>query len=394
HRSATAAGSTGPVVRSAKSRSASEPSGSGPTATTRSPGTASRSRLVASTVTVGHAASSRSTKPAAASTTCSQLSRTSRQRPRASRPAIAASSGCWGPSATPSAAATACGTESSRAGTRSTNAPPNGNAAASTTTTASRVLPTPPGPVSVTSRCSASAASTSSRSAARPTNDVRATGRPTTPPGGGASPASGPTSAASSLRSATPYLRSSDETWPSTVRTDRCRRRAIWALDSCAPTAASTSASRPVTSTGWGTGPSWPNSRWRWPPPALVTGGHRGLPRSGAGPRAVHHGLHDPDDEGAPMTVPSLPKSAELNARLHAVVPGGAHTYAKGDDQYPQDLAPIISHGRGAHVWDVDGNQYIEYGSGLRAVSLGHAHPRILDAVRRELDKGSNFVRP
>src|SRR5690606_4641234 len=239
-----------------------------------------------------------------------------------------------------------------------------------------------------------SAASTSSRSAARPTNDVRATGRPTTPPGGGASPASGPTSAASSLRSATPYLRSSDETWPSTVRTDRCRRRAIWALDSCAPTAASTSASRPVTSTGWGTGPSWPNSRWRWPPPALVTGGHRGLPRSGAGPRAVHHGLHDPDDEGAPMTVPSLPKSAELNARLHAVVPGGAHTYAKGDDQYPQDLAPIISHGRGAHVWDVDGNQYIEYGSGRRAVSLGHAHPRILDAVRRELDTGSNFVRP
>lgn len=102
------------------------------------------------------------------------------------------------------------------------------------------------------------------------------------------------------------------------------------------------------------------------------------------------------DDEGAGMTrpVPSLPKSAELNERLHAAVPGGAHTYAKGDDQYPQDLAPIISHGRGAHVWDVDGNSYIEYGSGLRAVALGHAHPRITEAVRRELDRGSNFVRP
>ncbi|QYN34465.1 glutamate-1-semialdehyde 2,1-aminomutase [Pseudonocardia sp. DSM 110487] len=94
------------------------------------------------------------------------------------------------------------------------------------------------------------------------------------------------------------------------------------------------------------------------------------------------------------MTDPSLPKSAALNARLHAAVPGGAHTYAKGDDQYPQDLAPIISHGRGAHIWDVDGNEYIEYGSGLRAVSLGHAHPRVVEAVRRELDKGSNFVRP
>jgi glutamate-1-semialdehyde 2,1-aminomutase len=94
------------------------------------------------------------------------------------------------------------------------------------------------------------------------------------------------------------------------------------------------------------------------------------------------------------MTDPSLPKSAALNARLHAAVPGGAHTYAKGDDQYPENLAPVISHGRGAHVWDADGNEYIEYGSGLRAVSLGHAHPRVVEAVRNELDKGSNFVRP
>ncbi|MFC5231367.1 glutamate-1-semialdehyde 2,1-aminomutase [Pseudonocardia zijingensis] len=89
-----------------------------------------------------------------------------------------------------------------------------------------------------------------------------------------------------------------------------------------------------------------------------------------------------------------LPRSIALNERLHAVVPGGAHTYAKGDDQYPENLAPVISHGRGAHVWDVDGNRYIEYGSGLRAVSLGHAHPRVLDAVRAELTKGTNFVRP
>ena len=91
---------------------------------------------------------------------------------------------------------------------------------------------------------------------------------------------------------------------------------------------------------------------------------------------------------------PSLPRSAALNARLHAAVPGGAHTYAKGEDQYPEGLAPIMSHGRGAHVWDVDGNEYVEYGSGLRSVALGHAHPRVVEAVRRELDRGSNFVRP
>jgi len=89
-----------------------------------------------------------------------------------------------------------------------------------------------------------------------------------------------------------------------------------------------------------------------------------------------------------------LPLSSELNAHLHRMVPGGAHTYAKGDDQYPEGLAPVIAHGRGARVWDVDGNEYLEYGSGLRSVSLGHAHPRVIEAVRHELDRGTNFVRP
>jgi glutamate-1-semialdehyde 2,1-aminomutase len=87
-------------------------------------------------------------------------------------------------------------------------------------------------------------------------------------------------------------------------------------------------------------------------------------------------------------------RSIEASKHLHDTVPGGAHTYAKGEDQYPEGMAPVISRGRGAHVWDVDGNEFIEYGSGLRAVSLGHAHPRVLEAVRAQLDLGSNFVRP
>ena len=90
----------------------------------------------------------------------------------------------------------------------------------------------------------------------------------------------------------------------------------------------------------------------------------------------------------------SFSNSIAANKRLQDLIPGGAHTYVKGEDQYPEDMAPVISHGSGAHVWDVDGNEYIEYGSGLRAVSLGHAHPKVVEAVRRELDRGSNFVRP
>lgn len=87
-------------------------------------------------------------------------------------------------------------------------------------------------------------------------------------------------------------------------------------------------------------------------------------------------------------------KSNALGARMHRLIPGGAHTYAKGDDQYPQDMAPVIVRGKGSHVWDVDGNEFIEFGSGLRAVTLGHAYQAVIEAARRQLDHGSNFVRP
>lgn len=87
-------------------------------------------------------------------------------------------------------------------------------------------------------------------------------------------------------------------------------------------------------------------------------------------------------------------RSLEESLELARLVPGGAHTYAKGPDQYPADCAPIMSRGSGSRVWDVDGNEYVEYGSGLRSVILGHAHPHVVDAVRRQLADGTNFVRP
>lgn len=86
--------------------------------------------------------------------------------------------------------------------------------------------------------------------------------------------------------------------------------------------------------------------------------------------------------------------SAAAQARLHQVVPGGAHTYARGSDQYPEHMTPVLTHGLAAHVWDVDGNSYVEYGMGLRSVTLGHAYQPVLDAVRRVLQDGQNFTRP
>ena len=90
----------------------------------------------------------------------------------------------------------------------------------------------------------------------------------------------------------------------------------------------------------------------------------------------------------------SLERSRYWSERARALIPGGSHTYAKGDDQFPSLAPGVIVRGRGSHVWDADGNEYVEYGSGLRAVTLGHAYPEVVEAVRAELDRGTNFSRP
>jgi len=87
-------------------------------------------------------------------------------------------------------------------------------------------------------------------------------------------------------------------------------------------------------------------------------------------------------------------KSMELRERFHARIPGGAHTYAKGDDQYPENMAPIIASGQGCLLQDVDGNEFIEFGAGLRAVTLGHAYPSVVAAAHAQMLRGNNFVRP
>ena len=87
-------------------------------------------------------------------------------------------------------------------------------------------------------------------------------------------------------------------------------------------------------------------------------------------------------------------RSRAHQARAHRLIPGGAHTYAKGDDQMPEAMPVVIARGDGCAVWDVDGNPYIEYGMGLRAVTLGHAHPRVTAAAAAWLTRGTNFSRP
>jgi glutamate-1-semialdehyde 2,1-aminomutase len=87
-------------------------------------------------------------------------------------------------------------------------------------------------------------------------------------------------------------------------------------------------------------------------------------------------------------------KSGLVQARLHELIPGGAHTYARGSDQFPEDMTPVLVRGRGARVQDLDGNWLIEYGMGLRAITLGHGYEPVVSAVCEAAAEGVNFSRP
>lgn len=92
--------------------------------------------------------------------------------------------------------------------------------------------------------------------------------------------------------------------------------------------------------------------------------------------------------------ITNFTKSNLLRKKAASLIPGGAHTYSKGDDQFPQLSPHSIVRGKGARIWDVDGNEFIDWGMGLTSVILGHAYEPVLQVIKEELGNGVNFIRP
>jgi glutamate-1-semialdehyde 2,1-aminomutase len=81
-------------------------------------------------------------------------------------------------------------------------------------------------------------------------------------------------------------------------------------------------------------------------------------------------------------------------SRLEAAIPGGAHTYSRGGDQYASLAPEILVRGKGAYVWDPEGNKFLDYGMGLRSVILGYADKSVDKAALREINHGNSLSRP
>jgi glutamate-1-semialdehyde 2,1-aminomutase len=80
--------------------------------------------------------------------------------------------------------------------------------------------------------------------------------------------------------------------------------------------------------------------------------------------------------------------------RLNEVIPGGAHTYSRGDDQYPANAPQILERGEGAYVYTPKGEKFLDYGMALRAVTLGYGEPSVANAAIKQIEFGNNLTRP
>lgn len=87
-----------------------------------------------------------------------------------------------------------------------------------------------------------------------------------------------------------------------------------------------------------------------------------------------------------------IKKSLDYLERARKIIPSATQTLSKGPTQYVQGISPVyLQRGKGSHVWDVDGNEYIDYVNALGPVILGYAYPRVNNAIIEQLKNGISF---
>jgi len=89
---------------------------------------------------------------------------------------------------------------------------------------------------------------------------------------------------------------------------------------------------------------------------------------------------------------PCIEKSDELYNRALKIIPSVTQTLAKGPQQNVKGIAPkYLQKGRGSHVWDVDGNEYIDFNMAIGPLSLGYAYNKVDQAIKKQLEDGITF---
>lgn len=89
---------------------------------------------------------------------------------------------------------------------------------------------------------------------------------------------------------------------------------------------------------------------------------------------------------------PIISESVKFLDRAEGLIPAYTQTLAKGPGQYVKGIAPhYLLKGKGSHVWDVDGNEYIDYNMAIGPLSIGYCIEEIDDAIKEQLSQGITF---
>ncbi len=86
-------------------------------------------------------------------------------------------------------------------------------------------------------------------------------------------------------------------------------------------------------------------------------------------------------------------RSKQIFARAQQLMPGGVSSPVRAFKSVGGDPV-VFDRVAGAYAWDVDGNQYIDYIGSWGPAIVGHAHPEVIEALRRALEKGTSFGAP
>ncbi|MCC6278779.1 MAG: aminotransferase class III-fold pyridoxal phosphate-dependent enzyme [Oligoflexia bacterium] len=88
-------------------------------------------------------------------------------------------------------------------------------------------------------------------------------------------------------------------------------------------------------------------------------------------------------------------KSEAFLERALKTIPLGSQTFSKSKTQFPLGVSPyFIKKAKGSHVWDLDGNEYIDFISALASITLGYSDPDVDAAVKAQLEDGVIFSLP
>jgi glutamate-1-semialdehyde 2,1-aminomutase len=99
-----------------------------------------------------------------------------------------------------------------------------------------------------------------------------------------------------------------------------------------------------------------------------------------------------PNNVSSNPNYPTISNSDSLYERALKVQKPITQTLAKGPGQFTKGVAPkYLQKGKGSHVWDVDGNEYIDFNSAIGPISLGYAYPAVDNAIKKQLEDGITF---